>query len=101
MCRPFAGPSVTGGEGVGFRLYLADFSISYWYYVVTRFRLCTTTMSAVSSKPLTLARIEDLTLGSFAFLQPSETLDHLVRFLSTWSGSELSTMFTLKSHLDD
>ncbi|KAI0696305.1 hypothetical protein C8T65DRAFT_743636 [Cerioporus squamosus] len=45
-------------------------------------------MSAVSSKPLTLARIEDLTLGSFAFLQPSQTLDHLVRFLSTWSGSD-------------
>ena len=47
-------------------------------------------MSAVSSKPLTLARIEDLTLGAFANLQPSQTLDHLVRFLSTWSGSELS-----------
>ncbi len=47
-------------------------------------------MSAVSSKPLTLARIEDLTLGSFGLLQPSKTLDHLVRFLSTWSGSELS-----------
>ncbi|KAI0749690.1 hypothetical protein C8Q80DRAFT_1163429 [Daedaleopsis nitida] len=45
-------------------------------------------MSAVSSKPITLARVEDLTLGSFAFLQPSETLNHLVRFLSTWSGSD-------------
>ncbi len=40
------------------------------------------------SKPLTLARLEDLTLGAFAFLPRSETLDHLVRFLSTWSGSE-------------
>lgn len=49
-------------------------------------------MSAVSSKPLTLARIEDLTLGAFSNLQSSPTLDHLVRFLSTWSGSELSTV---------
>ncbi|EIW57688.1 uncharacterized protein TRAVEDRAFT_150287 [Trametes versicolor FP-101664 SS1] len=40
------------------------------------------------SKPLTLARLEDLTLGAFAFLPRSETLDHLVRFLSTWSGSD-------------
>lgn len=55
-----------------------------------------TTMSAVSSKPLTLARIEDLTLGSFGLLQPSKTLDHLVRFLSTWSGSELSTVSLLE-----
>ncbi|RDX57117.1 hypothetical protein OH76DRAFT_1394890 [Lentinus brumalis] len=45
-------------------------------------------MSTVSSKPLSLARIEDLTLGSFGLLQPSKTLDHLVRFLSTWSGSD-------------
>ncbi|KAH9902644.1 hypothetical protein C8Q73DRAFT_13399 [Cubamyces lactineus] len=43
---------------------------------------------AGQSKPLTLARLEDLTLGSFALVQPSETLDHLVRFLSTWSGSD-------------
>lgn len=40
------------------------------------------------SKPLTLSRIEDLTLGSFAFVPHSETIDHLVRYLSTWSGSE-------------
>jgi hypothetical protein len=33
-------------------------------------------------------RIEDLTLGAFGNLQPSETLNHLVRYLSTWSGSE-------------
>ncbi|KAI0368011.1 hypothetical protein BV20DRAFT_969857 [Pilatotrama ljubarskyi] len=43
---------------------------------------------AGQSKPLTLARLEDLTLGSFAFVPSSETLDHLVRFLSTWSGSD-------------
>jgi hypothetical protein len=33
-------------------------------------------------------RIEDITLGAFGNLQPSETLNHLVRYLSTWSGSE-------------
>jgi len=33
-------------------------------------------------------RIENLTLGAFGSLQPSETLNHLVRYLSTWSGSE-------------
>ncbi|KAL6301355.1 hypothetical protein BKA93DRAFT_467088 [Sparassis latifolia] len=40
------------------------------------------------TKVLTLSRIEDLTLGSFAFVPSSATLDHLVRFLSTWSGSD-------------
>ncbi|KAI9066301.1 hypothetical protein FKP32DRAFT_1566205 [Trametes sanguinea] len=43
---------------------------------------------AGQSKPLTLARLEDMTLGSFALVPSSETLDHLVRFLSTWSGSD-------------
>ena len=33
-------------------------------------------------------RIEDVTLGAFGNLQPSETLNHLIRFLSTWNGSE-------------
>jgi hypothetical protein len=33
-------------------------------------------------------RIEDITLGAFGNLQPSETLNHLVRYLSTWSGSD-------------
>jgi hypothetical protein len=41
------------------------------------------------SKPLTLARLNDLTLGSFAFVPNSETLNHLLRYLGTWSGSEL------------
>ncbi|KAI0950776.1 hypothetical protein AcW1_010357 [Taiwanofungus camphoratus] len=40
------------------------------------------------SKVLTSSRLEDLTLGSFAFIPSSETLDHLVRYLSTWSGSD-------------
>ncbi|KAI0303564.1 hypothetical protein B0F90DRAFT_1585282, partial [Multifurca ochricompacta] len=39
-------------------------------------------------KPLTVSRIEDITLGAFGCLQPSETLDHLIRYLSTWSGSD-------------
>lgn len=41
------------------------------------------------SKPLTLSRLNDLILGSFSLVQPSETLDHLIRYLGTWSGSEL------------
>ncbi|TCD63337.1 hypothetical protein EIP91_005656 [Steccherinum ochraceum] len=40
------------------------------------------------SKPLTLARIEDLTLGAFAFVPSSETINHLIRYLSTWSGTD-------------
>ena len=42
-----------------------------------------------SSKSLTLAHLNDVTLGCFGRLQPSDTLDHLVRYLGTWSGSEL------------
>jgi hypothetical protein len=34
-------------------------------------------------------RIEDVTLGAFGnLLQPSDTLNHLIRYLSTWNGSE-------------
>ncbi|KAH8983394.1 hypothetical protein EDB86DRAFT_2967132 [Lactarius hatsudake] len=36
-------------------------------------------------KPLTADRIEDVTLGAFGNLRPSETLNHLIRYLSTWS----------------
>ncbi|KAH9995646.1 hypothetical protein BJV74DRAFT_829184 [Russula compacta] len=35
-----------------------------------------------------VSRIEDVTLGAFGNLQASETLNHLVRYLSTWSGSD-------------
>jgi len=35
-----------------------------------------------------VTQIEDVTLGAFGNLPPSKTLDHLVRYLSTWSGSE-------------
>jgi hypothetical protein len=33
-------------------------------------------------------RIEDVTLGAFGNLHPSDTLNHLIRYLSTWNGSE-------------
>ncbi|KAI0322740.1 hypothetical protein OF83DRAFT_424958 [Amylostereum chailletii] len=36
----------------------------------------------------TLARLNDATLGAFARVPPSEPLDHLLRYLSTWSGSD-------------
>ena len=44
-------------------------------------------------KAITLARLNDATLGAFAHVQPSETLDHLVRYLGTWSGSELRLFY--------
>lgn len=34
------------------------------------------------------AKFTDLTLGSFAFIPTSAKLEHAVRFLSTWSGSD-------------
>ncbi|KAF5359846.1 hypothetical protein D9756_003509 [Leucocoprinus leucothites] len=40
------------------------------------------------SKPSTVARLNDVILGCFGRVKPSETLDHLVRFLGTWSGSD-------------
>ncbi|PPQ69186.1 hypothetical protein CVT25_006964 [Psilocybe cyanescens] len=51
------------------------------------------------SKPLTAARLNDAILGSFALVKPSHTLDHLIRYLSTWSGSDKLFMvlqYTLK-----
>ncbi|KZP22809.1 hypothetical protein FIBSPDRAFT_786864 [Athelia psychrophila] len=51
------------------------------------------------SKPLNLARLNDATLGAFGLVPSSETLDHLVRYLSTWSGSDKLFMiiqYTLK-----
>jgi len=52
-------------------------------------------MSRVS-KPLTVARLNDALLGCFVHVKPSATVDHLVRYLGTWSGSELS-IFLLQS----
>ena len=42
-----------------------------------------------SYRSLTPAHLNDVILGCFGRLQPSDTLDHLVRYLGTWSGSEL------------
>ncbi|KAJ7931395.1 hypothetical protein B0H13DRAFT_1594240 [Mycena leptocephala] len=44
-------------------------------------------------KPLTLARLNDAVLGAWSSVPPSETLDHLLRYLSTWSGTD--KFFTL------
>jgi hypothetical protein len=44
-------------------------------------------------KPLIINQIEDLTLGVFSNLRPSETLEHLIRYLSTWNGSECVILF--------
>jgi hypothetical protein len=52
-------------------------------------------MSRVS-RPLTVARLNDALLGCFVHVKPSATVDHLVRYLGTWSGSELS-IFLLQS----
>jgi hypothetical protein len=51
------------------------------------------------SLALTLARLNDVTLGCFGRLQPSDTLDHLVRYLGTWSGSELRIMSFIDSRV--
>ncbi|KAJ7104287.1 hypothetical protein B0H15DRAFT_809356 [Mycena belliarum] len=45
------------------------------------------------SKGLTVGRLNDNILGAWSFVPPSETLDHLIRYLSTWSGSD--KFFTL------
>ncbi|KAJ7022627.1 hypothetical protein C8F04DRAFT_1137596 [Mycena alexandri] len=39
-------------------------------------------------KPLSLARLNDAVLGAWGSVPPSETLDHLLRYLSTWSGTD-------------
>ncbi|KAG8831246.1 hypothetical protein FRC17_003442 [Serendipita sp. 399] len=41
-----------------------------------------------TSKPDVLAEANDLILGAFSRVPPSPELDHAVRFLSTWSGSD-------------
>ncbi|CAG8712766.1 11193_t:CDS:2 [Acaulospora colombiana] len=41
-----------------------------------------------TSKPMTLAKANDLILGAFSNVPPSPELDHAVRFLSTWSGND-------------
>ncbi|KAF8591204.1 hypothetical protein K439DRAFT_1327939 [Ramaria rubella] len=40
------------------------------------------------SRPYTLSKLNDSVLGVFAHIPESKTLDHAVRYLSTWSGSD-------------
>ncbi|KAJ3538786.1 hypothetical protein NM688_g6470 [Phlebia brevispora] len=40
------------------------------------------------SKPLTVAQLEDVTLGAFAYVPTSETINHFIRYVSTWSGND-------------
>ncbi|KAF9060503.1 hypothetical protein BDP27DRAFT_1370463 [Rhodocollybia butyracea] len=40
------------------------------------------------SKPSSIAKLNDSILGCFSALPPSEFIDHLVRYLGTWSGSD-------------
>jgi len=42
----------------------------------------------MSRKAYALSHISDATLGAFALFPPSEVLNHLIRFLSTWSGTD-------------
>ncbi|KZV94728.1 hypothetical protein EXIGLDRAFT_736469 [Exidia glandulosa HHB12029] len=42
----------------------------------------------MSKRPLTIAKANDAVLGTFARVPRSEELDHAVRYLSTWSGSD-------------
>ncbi|KAH7926099.1 hypothetical protein BV22DRAFT_1104558 [Leucogyrophana mollusca] len=46
-----------------------------------------------TAKACTIARLNDIVLGSFSLVPSSETLDHLIRYLGTWSGSD--KLFTL------
>ncbi|KAF9450081.1 hypothetical protein P691DRAFT_702051 [Macrolepiota fuliginosa MF-IS2] len=51
------------------------------------------------SKLSTVSKLNDAILGCFGRVQPSETLDHLVRFLGTWSGSDklfMVVQYTIK-----
>jgi hypothetical protein len=40
------------------------------------------------AKPTTVSRLNDTVLGAFSRFDHSPTLDHLLRYLGTWSGSE-------------
>ena len=52
-----------------------------------------------ASKPLTTARLNDFLLGAVGrTIPPSEPLNHSVRFLSTWSGSDKLFMVRLILH---
>lgn len=40
------------------------------------------------SKPLTVAKLEDITLGVFAYVPTSRTLEHFIRYVSSTAGTE-------------
>lgn len=42
----------------------------------------------LQSRPLSLANLNDTILGAFSHVPESEQLNHAVRYLSTWSGSD-------------
>ena len=44
------------------------------------------------SKPGPIAYLNDTVLGAFVHVPSSETISHLVRYLSTWGGSELRNL---------
>lgn len=46
----------------------------------------------LQSSPNSLDKLNDSILGVFSKFPESERLDHAVRFLSTWNGSELSSL---------
>jgi hypothetical protein len=64
-----------------------------WYCTVANISISATaghshyTIMSTTRRRL-VNRIEDVTLGAFGNLQPSDTLNHLIRYLSTWNGSE-------------
>jgi hypothetical protein len=45
-------------------------------------------MASKSQSAQYVRLLNDNVLGVFSRLKPSPTLDHLLRYLSTWSGSE-------------
>lgn len=53
--------------------------------------LALTSMSRLS-KPNPVAYLNDAVLGAFIHVPQSETINDLVRYLSTWGGSELRNL---------
>ncbi|KAJ7494605.1 hypothetical protein B0H11DRAFT_2002546 [Mycena galericulata] len=53
----------------------------------------------MSRSKLTLARLNDTILGAWSSVPPSEKLDHLIRYLSTWTGTELRISYLFQFYL--
>ena len=58
----------------------------------TRAELPALTPMSRLSKPDPVAYLNDTVLGAFIHVPQSETINHLVRYLSTWGGSELRNL---------